>query len=78
MLLTAAVAAGFNTVNAGYEISKLGTYMDFINLMTYDLHGNWDPITGHHTAMANDGGLLKPRSHRAFTAIATFIFHRHN
>lgn len=23
--------------------------------MAYDLHGDWDPITGHNTAMASDG-----------------------
>ena len=24
--------------------------------MAYDLHGTWDGMTGHHTAMASDGG----------------------
>lgn len=56
-MLTAAVAAGFKTIDAGYEIPKIGQLLDLLNLMAYDLHGKWEKITGHHTAMADDGGL---------------------
>ena len=28
--------------------------------MTYDLHGSWDPVTGHHTAMAGKDKLTVP------------------
>lgn len=51
LLLTAAVAAGYGTVAKAYEISEVAKSLDFINLMTYDLHGSWDKTTGHHTAM---------------------------
>lgn len=50
-LLTAAVGAGKWTVDQAYEIDKLGPFLDILNLMTYDLHGNWESKTGHHTAM---------------------------
>ena len=56
LMLTAAVAAGKPTIDAGYEIAKIGKIVDILNLMTYDLHGTWDGMTGHHTAMASDGG----------------------
>ena len=56
LMLTAAVAAGKPTIDAGYEIAKIGKFLDILNLMTYDLHGSWDGMTGHHTAMASDGG----------------------
>ena len=56
LLLTAAVSASYITVDAGYEVNELATLLNFINLMAYDLHGIWDNITGHHTAMAGDGG----------------------
>lgn len=26
-------------------------YLDFINVMTYDFHGNWDWFTGHHSPL---------------------------
>jgi chitinase len=49
LLVTAAVGAGKDTVDAGYEIDKLGAEpygLDFVNVMTYDLNGAWDPWTG--------------------------------
>jgi len=61
LLLSAAVAAGYKTIDAGYEVAKIGQKLDWLNLMAYDLHGNWDSITGHHTAMGDDGGKLPDR-----------------
>ncbi|XP_057311442.1 chitotriosidase-1-like [Hydractinia symbiolongicarpus] len=55
LMLTAAVAAGFKTIDGGYEIPKIAKYLDILNLMAYDLHGNWEKVTGHHTAMDFDG-----------------------
>ena len=60
LLLTAAVAAGFTTIDKAYEVSKLGPLLDILNLMTYDLHGSWDPVTGHHTAMVGNDKLTVP------------------
>ena len=60
LLLTAAVAAGYATIDKAYEVKKLGPLLDILNLMTYDLHGNWDPVTGHHTAMVGDDKLTVP------------------
>ena len=52
LLLTAAVGAGKETIENGYEIDQLAPHLDFINLMTYDLHGgSWENITGIHTAL---------------------------
>jgi hypothetical protein len=31
--------------------------VDWINVMAYDLHGSWDPVTGPHTALRADDGL---------------------
>lgn len=56
LLLTAAVAAGVGTIDKAYEVSKLAGILDFINLMAYDLHGSWDPTTGHHTALEGSPG----------------------
>jgi len=46
LLVTAAVAAGKETIDAGYEIGPICNLLDFVNLMTYDFFGAWDSITG--------------------------------
>ena len=56
LLLTATVSTTIRTIEGGYEVDKLGSLLDWVNLKTYDFHGNWDNITGHHTAMKSDGG----------------------
>ncbi|ELP85968.1 chitotriosidase-1 precursor, putative [Entamoeba invadens IP1] len=56
LLLTIAAPAGpKNIVNL--EVSKFHPYLDWINLMTYDLHGAWDEVTGSHTALYADDTL---------------------
>ncbi|GIX71300.1 chitotriosidase-1 [Caerostris darwini] len=51
MLLTAAVSAGKNTIDKAYDVPSLARYLDFINLMAYDFHGGWDPVTGHNSPL---------------------------
>ena len=60
LLLTAAVGAGKETIDAGYEVDKIGKILDWINLMTYDFHGSWEDETGHNTAMTGDDYLTVP------------------
>lgn len=48
--------AGSSTIDKAYEIDKLGKVLDWINLMTYDLHGKWEKQTGHHSALEGDKG----------------------
>ena len=49
LLVTAAVAAGQGSAGQSYEIGEISKYLDFINLMTYDLHGPWEGSVGHQT-----------------------------
>ena len=37
LLLSAAVSAGYKTIDAGYEVAKIGKTLDWLNLMTYVL-----------------------------------------
>ena len=34
------------------ESAKIGGILDWMNLMSYDFHGSWDPITGHNAPMS--------------------------
>jgi len=51
LLLSAAVAAGKATIDAGYEVAALSNYLDFFNVMTYDFNGAWDTVTGHNSPL---------------------------
>ncbi|XP_065561191.1 LOW QUALITY PROTEIN: probable chitinase 10 [Artemia franciscana] len=48
LLLSAAVSPAIFRVNEGYDVPRLGKALDFINVMTYDLHGSWDRYADHH------------------------------
>jgi chitinase len=41
MLLTAAMPSGQDKI-ANVETDKIGQYLDYANIMTYDMHGAWD------------------------------------
>ncbi|KAL7648230.1 UNVERIFIED_CONTAM: hypothetical protein RMT77_000133 [Armadillidium vulgare] len=47
LLVTAAVSASYQRVKTSYDVPAISTYLDFINVMTYDFHGSWDKQTGH-------------------------------
>ncbi|XP_075052136.1 acidic mammalian chitinase-like [Mixophyes fleayi] len=51
LLITAAVSAGKGTIDAGYEVAKIGRLLDFISVMTYDFHGGWDALSGHNSPL---------------------------
>ncbi|XP_014781231.1 acidic mammalian chitinase [Octopus bimaculoides] len=46
LLLTCAVAAGKNKIEAGYDVANLAKLMDYISVMAYDFHGPWNNVTG--------------------------------
>lgn len=46
-LLSAAVSPSKMVIDAGYDIPVLAKYFDWIAVMTYDYHGQWDHKTGH-------------------------------
>ncbi|KAI0227441.1 hypothetical protein LSAT2_022121 [Lamellibrachia satsuma] len=62
LLLTAAVAAGKSNIDRAYEVPAIASQLDWIGVMTYDLHGFWDGKTGHHSALyAPAGSSAKDR-----------------
>ncbi|CAL1532903.1 unnamed protein product [Lymnaea stagnalis] len=51
LLLTIAAASGTYYIDQSYEPSKIIHYIDFMFLMTYNYHGQWEKITGHHSGL---------------------------
>ena len=51
LLLTAAVPASFEAIAAGYDVPELAKYLDYINVMTYDFHGQWETRVGHNSPL---------------------------
>ncbi|PVD37548.1 hypothetical protein C0Q70_00142 [Pomacea canaliculata] len=51
LLLTAAVGVGKSVIDSAYDIPEISEHLDFISLMTYDFHGSWEKVTGHHSPL---------------------------
>ncbi len=50
LLLTVAVGAGIDKIRVT-DPNLYAPYLDYLNVMTYDFHGAWDPQTNHHSAL---------------------------
>ncbi|RNA25663.1 chitotriosidase-1 [Brachionus plicatilis] len=53
LILSIAVAAGKKRIDQGYEVKKIAGELDFVNLMAFDFHGNWDDKTGLNAPLYN-------------------------
>jgi len=51
LLLTAAVGVGKATADEAYDIPAMNQHLDLISLMTYDMHGTWESITGFNAPL---------------------------
>lgn len=51
LLLSAAVSPNKKVIDAGYDVAELSKYLDWIAVMAYDYHGQWDKQTGHVAPM---------------------------
>lgn len=52
-LLTIATGSSESSASISYDIPRMTALVDFVNLMSYDLHGSWDVITGLHIELKN-------------------------
>jgi chitinase len=52
-MLTIAAPAGYEKL-ALIEPDKFAQYLDFINVMTYDMHGAWETVTNHQSPLYAD------------------------
>ncbi|KAJ4435530.1 hypothetical protein ANN_18146 [Periplaneta americana] len=51
LILSAAVSPDADVIDTAYLVPQMVKYLDFVNVMTYDFHGPWDPITGENTPL---------------------------
>jgi chitinase len=61
LLLSVAVGASRACADQSYLINEIHPHVDFINLMTYDLHGSWENHTGINAPLysgPNDKSVL--------------------
>jgi len=70
-LLTAAVPAS-GWLLRGMEDFGVTQYLDFVNIMTYDLHGAWNQYVGHNAALydtGEDAELIAANVYNAYDGI---------
>lgn len=51
LLLSSAVSPNKRVIDAGYDVPVVAEYLDWIAVMTYDYHGQWDKKTGHNAPL---------------------------
>ncbi|NP_001075574.1 oviduct-specific glycoprotein precursor [Oryctolagus cuniculus] len=51
LLLSAAVSGVPHIIQTSYDVRLLGKLLDFINVLSYDLHGSWEKFTGHNSPL---------------------------
>lgn len=57
-LLTAAIGNNRQFLT-NTEMSKVARILDWVNIMTYDFNGHWNPYAGHHAPLYNDPKLTR-------------------
>ncbi|TDR40062.1 chitinase (glycosyl hydrolase family 18) [Tahibacter aquaticus] len=74
LLLSIAAGAGVDKVRVT-DPATYHQYLDYINVMTYDFHGTWDPQTNHHSALYGspaDPSTGDQRSYNTHDALQAF------
>ena len=49
--LSVALPAPKSKIDIGIDVPRLFNIVDFANIMTYDMRGAWDEVSGHHTGL---------------------------
>jgi chitinase len=54
--LTAFLPAAPAKIDAGFEVKKVFRYLDFATVQGYDMHGTWETLTNHQSALFEPAG----------------------
>ncbi|WP_260412505.1 glycoside hydrolase family 18 protein [Alkalihalobacillus sp. TS-13] len=71
-LLTIAAGASKTHVN-NLELDKLHQYVDYVQMMSYDIHGEWDELTGMNAPLKQDPESGYHNEWSVKDAVETFI-----
>jgi len=69
-LLTIAAADG--EAARGLELARIARSLDWINLMSYDFYGSFEPLTGHHASLYRSASAA-PGSRSALQGVDEFL-----
>jgi chitinase len=73
LLLTVAVSAGSEAIKSGYDVPAVAAYVDFLNIMSYDFHGKWEPKTGHNAPLYAQANETEWRKQLSVVSPSNFI-----
>jgi chitinase len=71
--LTAFLSADPEQVDKGYEVPKVFRLLDFGTVQGYDLHGNWELVTNHQSALHAPKGEPAQPDFTVDRAVTAFI-----
>ena len=72
--LSVALPVGQDKIDAGLDVKSIFEVVDFANLMTYDMRGAWDEISGHQTALyTNPADPLKDKGFSINDSVNSYL-----
>jgi chitinase len=69
-LLTMATGANDSWIEHT-EMDRMQVSLDFVNIMTYDMAGDWDPTTAHHAPLFTNPA--SPKKHSCASSVDRFL-----
>ncbi|HEY8373043.1 MAG TPA: glycoside hydrolase family 18 chitinase [Pseudonocardiaceae bacterium] len=71
--LTAFLPADPEKIEAGFEVPQIFDYLDFGTVQGYDLHGGWEAVTNHQSALYSPAGDPDSRRFSVDLAVQSYL-----
>ena len=77
--MTAAVSPSNKVIEEAYDVAALDKWLDYVSVMAYDYHGQWDKMTGHVAPMYQHKDDTNQyfntvQSHQSFDHVAMYCW----